>query len=158
MTPAQVADAIAEYRAGLQTGIELLRQLQGIADRQQQGSQQRDFTQLACEADTRTRLTNALVALEPGLVGVRARLMALPTAALHARQDYGEVLALRKVAADLVAAILRSDETSMRALADAELAHRAARATLERGEATLAAYRRVLVPPAGSASLVDVRG
>ena len=38
------------------------------------------------------------------------------------------------------------------------LARRAAVASLEHGETTLAAYRRVLTPPLGHASLVDRRG
>jgi hypothetical protein len=158
MTQQLAADALAQYRAGLQTGIELLRQLQAIADRQREGSRSRDFTQLAAEADARSRLTHALVALEPGLRDVRAFLATLPAEVVERQPDYAEVTALRQRAADLVTAILHSDDASMRALADAELAHRAARANLECGEATLAAYRRVLTPPVGSASLLDVHG
>ena len=158
MNDQHAADALAQYRAGLQTGIELLRQLQAIADRQREGSQNRDFRQLAAEADARNRLTHALVALEPGLRDVRAFLATLPQAVVECHADYAEVMALRQTASDLVAAILHSDDASMRALADAEIAHRAARANLECGEATLAAYRRVLTPPVGSASLLDVHG
>lgn len=158
MTPPHVADALAQYRAGLQTGIELLRQLQAVAERQREGSENRDFKQLAAEADARNRITHALVAIEPGLRDVRAYLATLPEDELYAEPDYEAVMALRQTAADLVQVILRSDGDSMRALADAELAHRAARANLECGEATLAAYRRVLTSPVASASLLDVRG
>lgn len=158
MTEQDAADAVAQYRAGLQTGVELLRQLQAIAERQREGSQSRDFRQLASEADARNRLTHALVGLEPGLRDVRSFLAGLPHDMVERQPGYADVLALRQIAADLVASILQSDETSIRALADAEIAHRAARATLECGEATLAAYRRVLTPAVGSASLLDVRG
>jgi hypothetical protein len=158
MTAQDAADAVAQYRAGLQTGVGLLRQLQAIAERQREGSRSRDFRQLAAEADARSRLTHALVGLEPGLRDVRAFLASLPGEIVEQQPGYADVLALRQTAADLVAAILQSDETSIRALADAEIAHRAARATLECGEATLAAYRRVLTPAVGSASLLDVRG
>jgi hypothetical protein len=158
VTRQDVADALAQYRVGLQTGIELLRQLHAVADRQRAGSESRDFKQLAGETDTRDRLTHALVAIEPGLRDVRAFLGSLPDEALVGQPDYPEVMALRQTAADLVAAILKNDGASLRALADAELAHRAARANLECGEATLAAYRRVLTPPVASASLLDVRG
>jgi len=158
VTRQDVADALAQYRAGLQTGIELLRQLQNVADRQREGSESRDFKQLAAEADTRNRLTHLLVAIEPGLRDVRAFLASQSDEALVDQPDYPEVMSLRQAAADLVAAILKSDGASMRALADAELAHRAARANLECGEATLAAYRRVLTPPVASASLLNVRG
>lgn len=158
MSQAQVAEALAQYRAGLQTGIELLRQLQAVAERQQAGSRDRDFDRLAADTDARNRITQALVALEPGLRDVRAFLATLPAGLLERHPGYPPIVALRQQAAELVSAILRSDEASMRALADAELAHRAARANLECGEATLAAYRRVLTPPIGSASLLDVRG
>lgn len=158
MNQAQVAEALAQYRVGLQTGIELLRQLQAVAERQQAGSRDRDFDRLAADTDARNRLTQALVALEPGLRDVRAFLATLPADLLERHAGYPSIVALRQQAAALVGAILRSDEASMRALADAELAHRAARANLECGEATLAAYRRVLTPPIGSASLLDVRG
>jgi len=118
----------------------------------------KDEARQVAEADARNRLTHALVALEPGLRDVRAFLATLPHEVVERHDDYAEVMALRQRASDLVAAILHSDDASMRALADAEIAHRAARANLECGEATLAAYRRVLTPPVGSASLLDVRG
>lgn len=158
MTATRVGDALNQYRAGLQTCIGLLKQLVAIADRQRAGSQSRDFQQLSADADVRNRLTHALVALEPGLRDVRAFLATLPDEVVAAEPEYDEIMALRETAAGLVATILHSDEASMRALADAEVAHRAARANLECGEATLAAYRRVLVPPVGSASLLDVHG
>ena len=58
----------------------------------------------------------------------------------------------------LVSRIMATDEASLSALADAELARRSAVASLERGESTLAAYRRVLAPPVASATLFDRRG
>ena len=68
------------------------------------------------------------------------------------------VVTLRQQAAALVARILATDEESIQALADAELARRAAVASLEQGETTLAAYRRVLSPTLAQASLLDRRG
>lgn len=158
MTRTPAADALAQYRAGLQTGIELLRQLDAVARRQQEGSETRDFNQLSSESDTRERITNALVSIEPGLRDLRSFLATVPEDALMDEPDYSEVMALRQTAAELVAGILKTDDASMRALADAELAHRAARATLECGEATLSAYRRVLTPPVANASFLNVRG
>ena len=73
------------------------------------------------------------------IASVRLSVAALPA--------YGEVLGLRQTAAALVSRILATDEESMQSLADAELARRAAVASLEQGETTLAAYRRVLTPP-----------
>ena len=58
----------------------------------------------------------------------------------------------------LISGILATDQISLRSLADAELARRSALASLERGETTLAAYRKVLAPPVASASFFDRRG
>jgi uncharacterized protein YhaN len=152
-----LADALEQYRAGLEAEIALLRQLDEVAGRQRGVTARRDFEQLGVESDERDRLTRALVNLEQEMRDVRTRIaqVRLSVAALPA---YGEVLGLRQTAADLVARILATDEESMQALADAELARRAAVASLERGESTLAAYRRVLTPPLTHAALVDRRG
>ena len=89
---------------------------------------------------------------------IAARELAKEPGAVAKLPGYAEVAALKKTASDLVAEILRTDEESMHALADAELARKAAVASLECGEATLAAYRRVLNPPLAGKSLVNLRG
>jgi hypothetical protein len=152
-----LADALAQYRAGLEAEIALLHQLEVVAARQRGVTARRDFEQLAVEGDERERLTRSLVALEQELRDVRARLLhgRLSVSTLPA---YGEVLGLRQAASELVARILATDRESMQALTDAELARRAAVVSLEQGESTLAAYRRVLTPPLSHAALVDRRG
>lgn len=152
-----LVDALAQYRAGLDAEIALLEQLALVAARQCAVTARRDFEQLGVEGDERDRLTHALVTVEQGLQPIRARLGAARdrTAALH---GYSDVVALRQRAAALVARILATDEESMQSLADAELARRAAVASLEQGETTLAAYRRVLTPSLAHASLLDRRG
>jgi hypothetical protein len=157
MSNRELVDAIEQYRAGLETGLALLKQLTVVASRQQYGTATRDFEQLARDGDERERLTRALVAIEPGLRAVRELVLKHHDEA-RSLPAYEEILILRQGAADLVNSILKTDDASMRALADAELAHRAAAASLEQGEATLAAYRRVLIPAIGSASLLDIRG
>ncbi len=152
-----LVDALAEYRAGLDAEIALLEQLALVAVRQRGVTVRRDFEQLGVEGDERDRLTRALVAVEEGLQPVRARLSAARDIVVTQRA-YTEVVGLRQRAAALVARILATDEDSMQSLADAELARRAAVASLEQGETTLAAYRRVLAPSLGQASLLDRRG
>jgi hypothetical protein len=154
---AELATAIAQYRAGLEAEIALLRQLQAIAGRQRQGTANRDFDQFAIDSDARERLTRTLVTVEDGLRAIRDAL-SHGRPALLGHPSYQHVLALRRVAADLVAAILATDQESLKALSDAELARRAAVASLERGEETLAAYRKVIAPPLSSATLLDRRG
>lgn len=157
MTPQDIADALDQYRAGLETAVSLLQQLREVATKQREGTEKRDFAALAADSDARDRLTGALVAIEPGMREVRTALAEVKLD-LKDRPDYAEVLALRQVAADLVTGILDTDQASMQALADAELARRAAMAGVETGETTLAAYRRVLSPPVGSASVLNLRG
>jgi hypothetical protein len=152
-----LADDLAQYRAGLEAEIVLLHQLQAIAGRQRDGTATRDYERLAIEGDARERLTRSLVHIEKGLRLIRDPLVR-GRADLVDHPAYRETLALRRTAADLVTAILATDQESMKALADAELAGRAALTSLERGETTLAAYRKVIVPPISSAALLDRRG
>jgi len=152
-----LVDALAHYRAGLEAEIALLEHLALVAGRQRSVTARRDFEQFGVEGDERDRLTRALVTVEEGLKPVRARLATARDRAATL-DGYSDVVALRQRAAALVARILATDEESMQSLADAELARRAAVASLEQGETTLAAYRRVLTPAAGQASLVDRRG
>ena len=157
MSDHALADALAEYRAGLDAEIALLEQLALVAARQRGVTARRDFEQFGVEGDERDRLTQALVAVEDGLQSARARL-GQARERVVALGGYGEVVGLRQRAATLVARILATDEESMQSLADAELARRVAVASLEQGETTLAAYRRVLTPSLGHASLVDRHG
>ena len=95
--------------------------------------------------------------VEAGLREVRATLSEHRVAAL-AVPGFRELLDLHREAAQLVNEILSTDKESLAALADAELARRSAVAGIERGETTLAAYRRVLAPPVASAGLLNRRG
>jgi len=100
---------------------------------------------------------NGLVTIEAGLRDIRQQLTE------HHQQaskmpGFDHVVALHREAAALVNNILTTDRDSLSSLADAELARRSAVAGIERGETTLAAYRRVLTPPVASATLVDRRG
>ncbi len=157
MTDVELADRLEQYRAGLEVQVALLGQLEAVATRQQSVTARRDFEQLAIEGEERDRLTRALVSLESELQPVRAAL-ARGRDALGRLPGHERVRDLRQRAAAVVAAILATDKESMQSLADAELARRAAMASLEQGETTLAAYRKVLAPPLGHASLVDRRG
>jgi hypothetical protein len=154
---AELAAAFAQYRAGLVAQIALLRQLQVVAGRQRDGTTARDFRQFAIESDARELLTRTLVKIEEGLRVIRDPLTRA-RADLVSHPAYQEVVALRRSAEALVATILATDHESLKALADAELARRAAVASLERGEVTLAAYRKVIAPPVSSATILDRLG
>lgn len=157
MTDGELRDGLAEYRAGLEAQIGLLEQLVQVSTRQRGESARRDFERLGAAGAERDRLTQALVTIENGLKDLRVRLTAHRDRTVVV-PGYRDVVALRQQAAALVARILATDEESIQALADAELARRAAVASLEQGETTLAAYRRVLSPTLAQASLLDRRG
>jgi hypothetical protein len=157
VTPDDLARLIEQYRAGIEAELSLLRRLADVSGEQRSVTHARDFQAFGAAADERDHIMRSLVTIEDDLRTVR---LALTTHRDRAAETPGfdEVAALHREAADLVAAILRTDQASLSALADAELAHRSAVASLERGETTLAAYRRVLAPPVSSATLVNRRG
>ena len=157
MTGQELTNALEQYRAGLETEITLLDRLEAVAGRQRAVSEVRDFERLAAESDERDRLTATLVTVEQGLRAMRDSLAAARSR-LARLPAYADVLRLRSAAAERVGRILAADRLSLKALADADLARRAAVASLERGETTLAAYRKVLAPPVSSASLVNRHG
>jgi len=157
MTRAEIEQLLAQYRAALDAQLSLLGQLEAVAARQREQTDARDFERLAVLSDERDRLTRSLVTIEQGLADVRQRLSA-SRAQVMAMPEFAEVVERRRTAADRVAKILETDRESLKCLADAELARRAALAHLERGGTTLAAYRKVLTPPASNATLLDRRG
>ncbi len=157
MTPDDARQLLEQYRAGVDAESHLLHQLADIALRQHDVTKASDLTLFNQVADTRDAIMRSLVTLEDELRSLRQLLTeGRETASLV--DGYEEVAARHRDAADLVNLILSTDEQSMAALADAELARRSAVASLERGETTLAAYRRVLSPPPDNARLVDKVG
>lgn len=148
---------IEQYRAGLEAELSMLRQLADVAVHQGTKSRAGDGEAFNHAADERDRLMRGLVTVETGLREVRTELAQRREEASR-YPGFADVVALHKEAAQLVNSIMSTDQQSLRALADAELAWRSAVSGLERGEATLAAYRRVLTPPLVAPSLVDRRG
>jgi hypothetical protein len=128
-----------------------------VAREQREVTAAADFATFARVADRRDAIMRSLVTLEDGLRTIRRELTTHRAVAAQV-EGYAEVVASHREATDLVNQILATDQQSIAALADAELARRSAMASLERGETTLAAYRRVLSPPVVSAKLVDKIG
>ena len=157
MTRAELEVTLDEFRRGLEAELALLRQLRAVAGQQRAVSDGHDFDRFQAVSDERDRLTRSLLAVEQDLAVTRATIGGLRDEASGIPM-YGTILALRQVSTDLVNEILACDQDAMKALADAELARRAALASLERGDITLAAYRRVLAPPTSNANLLDSRG
>lgn len=157
MTQDELVRLVAEYRSGLEAELSLLHQLEPVAEEQQTVSRGGDYGAFGPVADTRDDIMRSLVVVEEGLRKIRA-VLADHRAAVSAIDGFDKVTALHREASRLVNRIMATDQQSLTALADAEVARRSAVASLERGEATLAAYRRVLAPPVANATLVDRRG
>ena len=156
-TTEELSHLIDQYRAGLDAEMAILRQLAQVAVTQGQDSTQTDAEVFTRAADERDRLMQGLVTIEADLRLVRVTLSQHRDRASKI-PGFSEVAALHRDAAQLVGSIMTTDQQSLRALADAELARRSSVAGIERGETTLAAYRRVLTPPMASATLVNRRG
>jgi len=154
VTPGEVERLLEQYRSGLNAELQLLRQLSTLALQQRASTESREFERLATEGDVRDRVTHELVALEEGLADLRHRIGAVRALAASL-PAYQAIVSLRREAADLVSKVLSVDQESLKALSDGETARRAALASLEKGETTLAAYRKVLTPPAEHAAIVD---
>ncbi len=146
---------LREYKAGLDAEITLLRQLEHLPIGDDAGP--RGVSQLAAVADERDRIMAGIVALENDLRPLRTTL-ADARASLQGTSAFDSVAALHRVAGDLVARILASDADSLKALETAETARRFAAESVERGESTLAAYRRVVAPRVDNARILNRRG
>ncbi len=157
MTVDELRRLLAQYRAGIDAELLLLRKLMDLAERQHAVTAAPDLLAFDHVADQRDDLMANLLTIEEGLRHVRQTLAAHREVASRL-SGYEEVTERHRQAGALVNQILQIDQKSLASLADADLARRSAIASLERGEATLAAYRRVLAPPAATAKLVDRRG
>jgi hypothetical protein len=157
VTRDEAARLLEQYRAGIDAELSLLRQLAEVAHDQHAVTATSDFETFTRIADRRDAIMRSLVTLEENLRVLRVELTAHRGVAMLI-PGYDDVVNRHREATDLVNTILSTDQQSIAALADAELARRSAMASLERGETTLAAYRRVLSPPVSSARLVDKVG
>lgn len=157
MTLDEATRLLEQYRAGIDAELSLLRQLADVAKDQREVTAAADFSAFNSVADRRDTIMRSLVTIEENLRSLRVELTAHRDIARQV-EGYDDVVNRHREATDLVNMILATDQQSIAALADAELARRSAMASLERGETTLAAYRRVLSPPVSSAKLVDKIG
>jgi hypothetical protein len=157
MTPRDLLLLVEQYRAGLDAELMLLHRLQAISVDQRRASETGSVAEMQASIDDRNRVMATLVTVEHELKGVRQQLLKFRDH-LADLPAFQEIAVLHREAADLVASIVAVDQDSMQALKDAEQARHIAAQTLEQGESTLAAYRRVVTPTRASATLVNRRG
>ena len=147
---------LAEYRAGLDAELALLRQLDALSARHAAAVASGNIGSLRDVHNARDGVMRNLVSVEHELVPLRAAIAAARGEMAHLR-DFQHVVELHAEAAAMVNRIIASDQQSMTALEEAEMARRSAAMAMEKGETTLQAYRRVITPPVNS-SLVNRRG
>ena len=152
----ELARLLIDYRAGLEAEIALLRHLAGLAVKERELTEARRLDALDEITDARDRVMTTLVTLEAQLKPLREVLRARED--VPHLQEFDGLAALHAEAAALAAHIVATDAHSIAALQEAELARRFAAESLEKGESTLAAYRRVVMPSLASATLVNRRG
>ena len=157
MTHADLPQLVAHYRAGLEAELTLLHRLETLAAQQRETSEQGDLEALALVSDQRDRVMAGLVQIEHELKPVRTLLLEYRRA-LHDIHEFQDVAALHHSAAALIERIVSDDRGSLTALKEAEQARRFAAQSIEQGESTLAAYRRVVAPPLSGSSLVNRKG
>lgn len=157
LTTEQLARLVDLWHAGLDAERTVVRQLEHIAEAQRDVTAVRDFDAFHAAADTRDRLTRSLITLEEGLRPIRQTLQEHRDRAATVA-GYPAAVSLQQSISAQVARILATDRQSLDALAEAEVARRTVVASVERGEATLSAYRRALSPPVAGAVLMDRKG
>jgi hypothetical protein len=148
---------VAEYRAGLDVELALLDRIQTLAEQQRHASRAGDMPVLTGISDERDRIMASLVTLEHQLKPMRVKLSAFYQT-LSDDPHFAELVARHRDAAAHVSSILSWDRDSLDALKEAEVARGFAARTLEQGESTLAAYRRVVAPRVDGAAIVDRKG
>lgn len=135
----------------------LLRQLEALSARQREATLEGRIDALPAIHDARDQVMVSLVTIEHELKPLRTALAEHRHAVEHS-PVFQEVIAFHRQAADLVGSIVIADKESLEALRGAEEARRSAAEAVERGETTLAAYRRVIAPAPAHAALVNRRG
>ena len=157
MTEDHLRHQLAAYGPGLEAEVALLRQLTRLASAQREALTAKDTEQLEQLTRERDHCMSALVTIEHTLRPLRHELAA-HRAVVSGLDGFADISALHRIAADMVAEIAHSDDDTLAALREAELARRFAADTLAVAGSPLAAYRRVVAPPFTGAGLVDRRG
>lgn len=148
---------LADYRTGLDAELLLLNELDGVAQRQHALPHPADPDSLTSLALERQRHLAALTALEQQMQPLRKQI-AGALADFRQQPGFAGVVERHRRASELVARIMALDDESLEVLQRADVERRAAAHSLETGEATLAAYRKILQQPQPSAGLFTQRG
>lgn len=157
MTPADLDALLATYAAGMDVQLDLLRQLEAAAGREQASLATPALCAPADILTERDRVMAQLLAVEPRHAELR-QLLVTHLAAVQQRPAFAAVAARHREAERLAAAILATDRQSLATLEAGAAERRTLAHHLETGSTTLAAYRRALAPPPAPASILYEQG
>ncbi len=150
-------EVVVAYTAGLDAEIALLHQVEALAAEQRAVLARDELLPLGALATRRAALMHELAAVEGRIAPLRDRLRGDLERAIRT-PGYGAAETRREEAQTLIYRLLAADRTLLTDL-EASLASRRREAhDLDTGNATLAAYRRVVEPTLASAGLFDQRG
>lgn len=152
-----LAGALETYRQGLERELPLLDALARLASSQRAASLDRDAARLEALTLERGGLVQELMRLDDELRGQRAELAAQLDVA-RTLDGFDAVSELHQRAARQLDAVLRCDRETCATLECDSRLRRLVVQELEAGEATLAAYRKVLSPATPRSGLFDRRG
>jgi hypothetical protein len=153
----EVRRALVDYGRGLDTELSLLDELARWARAQNQAAHAGDSPALSSASTGRQAAMDALLDVEERVRPVRAMIIAHLREA-RVQEGFPALASKHRQGERLLAAIAECDRETLDILQDAERARRLSVHAIEAGEATLAAYRKVIAPPLGSAELLSRRG
>lgn len=153
-TVAELSATLAEYRTGLEAEMQLLADLKQLSGDQQEAGASRSVTRLTSINGERDRVMNALMAVEEQIKPLR-QILATHREAIAGLDGYEETISLHRQAEALVAEIVDGDRRTLDALENVESTRRLAHEMIEKGRASLTAYRRVILPESIPAALFN---
>jgi hypothetical protein len=150
-------EVVLAYTAGLDAEIALLHQVEALAGEQRAVWARDELLPLGPLATRRAALMHELAAVEGRIAPLRDRLRGDLERAMRT-PGYGAAETRREEARTLAHRLLAADRKLLTDLETLVASRRQEAHDLDTGNATLAAYRRVVVPTVDSAGLFDQRG
>jgi hypothetical protein len=150
-------EVVVAYTAGLDAEIVLLQQVEALAAEQRAVCAGNELLPLGALATRRAALMHELAAVEARIAPLRDRLQGDLERALRT-PGYPAAETRRQEAQRSIYRLLAADRTLLTDLEASLESRRRESHDLDTGNATLAAYRRVVEPTLASAGLFDQRG
>ena len=150
-------EVVLAYTAGLEAQMAILAQVEALAAEQRASWARNELLPLGALATRRAALMHQVAAVEADIAPFHDRLRTDLERALRT-PGYGAAEARRQEARALIYRLMAADRTFLADLETSLESRRRESHNIDTGNATLAAYRRVVVPTVASAGLFDQRG